>query len=163
MHFSLVDRVLEHAPGRIVTMKHVSAAEEYLQDHFPSFPVLPGVMMLECMVQAGRLLAQRESADALADADGRWVLGKVRALKYGRFVKPGSTLRVEVSIAKPTDDGTWDLKGEAILLDPASPDPDPAARPVAVSGRFTLRRLRIAPPPTLPAPLQPQETPHLTS
>jgi len=58
MHFDLVDRVLELAPDRIVTLKQVSAAEEYLQDHFPSFPVLPGVMMLEALVQAARRLAE---------------------------------------------------------------------------------------------------------
>src|SRR5678809_98913 len=54
MHFDLVDRVLELTPERIVTLKQVSMAEEYLQDHFATFPVLPGVMMLEAMVQAGR-------------------------------------------------------------------------------------------------------------
>lgn len=143
MHFSLVDRVLELSPGRIVTLKHVSAAEEYLQDHFPTFPVLPGVMMLECMVQAGRLLAE---SNATGQPYQRWVLGKVRALKYGRFVKPGSSLRVEVSIAKPTDDGTWDLKGEAFLLDPSHPPADGAPPAVAVSGRFTLRPVRVAAP-----------------
>lgn len=138
MHFSLVDRVLEQTAERIVTIKHVSAAEEYLQDHFPTFPVLPGVLMLEAMVQAGRLLVgARTPPDS-----GPWVLGRVRMLKYGRFVKPGSSLRVEVVVAKPTDDGTWDLRGEAVLIDPAAPD----ERPVAASGRFVLRVARIASP-----------------
>ena len=57
MHFCLVDRILERSDDRIVTIKLVSNAEEYLRDHFPGFPVLPGVMMLEAMVQAGRALA----------------------------------------------------------------------------------------------------------
>src|SRR5690349_3466869 len=103
MHFDLVDHVLEQSADRIVTLKHVTAAEEYLQDHFPTFPVLPGVMMLEAMVQAGqRMLKGR--------VDHPLVLGKVRALKYGRFVKPGSSLRVHVSLHKANEDGTFDLK-----------------------------------------------------
>lgn len=149
VHFDLIDRVLEQSDERIVTIKHVSAAEEYLQDHFPSFPVLPGVLMLEAMVQAGRRLVAGRGGDA------RVVLGKVRALKYGRFVKPGSSLRVEVTLAKPLEGGAFDLKGEARLLDPSAPaDGEP---PVAASGRFVLRPLRAAPaigaaaPPIMPA------------
>ena len=138
MHFDLVDRVLEQSSDRIVTLKHVSAAEEYLQDHFPTFPVLPGVMMLEAFVQAGRRLVQ-------ARHDRPLVLGKVRALKYGRFVKPGSTLRVEVTLHKANDDNTFDLKGEATLIDPSAPAAaSPAELPVAVSGRFLLRPITIA-------------------
>lgn len=132
MHFDLVDRVLELSPTRIVTLKNVSGAEEYLQDHFPTFPVLPGVMMLEAMVQAGRRLV--ESRDP---AGPPVVLGRVRALKYGRFVKPGSALRVEVTLAKDPADGQYDLKGQATILDPASTQTGDA--PVAVSGRFLLR------------------------
>ena len=52
MKFDLIDRVLEQSDDRIVALKHVTRAEEYLQDHFPTFPVLPGVMMVETMVQA---------------------------------------------------------------------------------------------------------------
>jgi 3-hydroxyacyl-[acyl-carrier-protein] dehydratase len=131
MHFSLVDRVLEESDRRIVTLKHVTAGEEYLADHFPGFPVLPGVMMLEAMVQAARRLVERARPGA------PWVLGRVRALKYGRFVRPGATLRVEVTAAEPGDAG-MEFRGEALVLEPESPD-----RPVAVSGRFTLRPVRI--------------------
>lgn len=137
MHFNFVDQVLEQTADHIVTLKQVTAAEEYLQDHFPSFPVLPGVFMLESMVQAARRLAE-------AHGRRRFVLGKVRALKYGRFVKPGCTLRVHVSLAKSLDDGSLDFKGEAALIDPAKPAEEP---PVAVSGRFTLRTIR----PVVPA------------
>jgi 3-hydroxyacyl-[acyl-carrier-protein] dehydratase len=134
MHFDLVDRVLEQSDARIVTLKHVSAAEEYLQDHFPSFPVLPGVMMLEAMVQAGRRLLENKTKEPL-------VLGKVRALKYGRFVKPGSTLRVEVLLHKAHDDNTFDLKGEATLLDPSNTNSGETA--TAVSGRFVMRPVKV--------------------
>ncbi len=136
MHFNLVDRVLEIGPGRIVTIKNVSAAEEYLQDHFPSFPVLPGVLMLEAMVQAGRRLLEEQGVGGLP-----LVLGRVRALKYGRFVKPGSSLRVEVTLGKALD-GEYDLKGEGTVVDPGAT----GDAPVAVSGRFVLRPARIVRP-----------------
>ena len=134
MHFDLVDRVLEIGPGRIVTIKHVSAAEEYLQDHFATFPVLPGVLMLEAMVQAARRLIESRGAAA------PMVLGKVRALKYGRFVQPGSTLRVEVTLHKDLAGGEFDFKGEGVAVEPTG------EQGVAVSGRFVLRPLRLGPP-----------------
>lgn len=132
MHFSLVDRVLEQSADRIVTLKHVSSAEEYLQDHFPSYPVLPGVMMLEAMVQAARRLCDTTTSPM--------VLGQVRALKYGAFVRPGATLRVDVTLHKKNDDGTIDFKGEGTLLEPnATTEP-----PTAVSGRFLLRPVKVS-------------------
>ncbi|MEM9373646.1 MAG: beta-hydroxyacyl-ACP dehydratase [Planctomycetota bacterium] len=136
MHFSMVDRVLEQSEDRIVTVKLVSNAEEYLRDHFPGFPVLPGVMMLESMVQAGRLLADPDD-----DRELPLVLGGVRALKYGSFVRPGSTIRVTVTRNKPTDDDTFDLKGDVRLIEPGDDGTDES--PVACSGRFVLRPARV--------------------
>lgn len=133
MHFNLVDAVVERASGHIVTVKQVSSAEEYLQDHFPGFPVLPGVLMLEAMVQAGReLLRDKPGASRL-------VLGEARALKYGRFVKPGQRMRVMVSLHKDLGDGRYEMKGEATVHDAANGSMDPSGAPVAVSGRFVLR------------------------
>jgi 3-hydroxyacyl-[acyl-carrier-protein] dehydratase len=145
MHFDLVDAVLERSGDRIVTLKHVSQAEEYLQDHFASFPVLPGVLMLEAMVQAARRLVddrQRAGAPPL-------VLGRVRALKYGQFVAPGSSLRVEVALLKAGDDGIYEFKGEGVVVRPG-PASSGAEPETAVSGRFTLRPLRLGPAATGP-------------
>ncbi len=156
MHFSLVDRVLEQSPDRIVTIKNVSAAEEYLQDHFPGFPVLPGVMMIEALVQAARLLLESSTppmqggqARTAPPSPPRLVLGSARGIKYGSFVRPGQSLRVEVSIHKRHDDGSTELKGEGTVLTfgaetevgTTSATAAPAAR-TAVSGRFTLRPIR---------------------
>ena len=71
MKFDLVDQVLEQDEKRIVTIKQVTLAEEYLADHFPGFPILPGVLMLEAMVQAASKL--------LAPEGQRLVLGEVKA------------------------------------------------------------------------------------
>lgn len=137
MHFDLIDQVLELEADRIVTIKNVTSGEEYLQDHFPTFPVLPGVLMLEALVQAGRrLLRERDRAM------GRHVLGEVKALKYGSFVRPGDALRVEVTLAKAAEDGSqFTMKGSATAL---RPDADAGETPqTTVSGRFTLRPPRI--------------------
>lgn len=136
MKFDLIDRVLETSPARIVAIKHVSSAEEYLQDHFPSFPVLPGVMMLEALVQAARKLIETNH-----QPDHRLVLGQVRALKYGAFVRPGSTLRIEVDIqGRDEAASTWDCKGTATLIDPQQ---SAGTSQTAVSGRFMLRPVNV--------------------
>ncbi len=139
MHFNLIDRVLERTDTQIITLKHVSSAEEYLQDHFPSFPVLPGVMMLEAMTQAGRLFLDPDNTAELP-----WVLTQARALKYGAFVRPGASIRVTMTKHKDNDDGSVDFKGDVRLLEPdLQSDADMDNLPVACSGRITLRPLHI--------------------
>ena len=72
MKFNLLDTILDQASERIVAIKHVSLAEEYLADHFPTFPVLPGVMMVETMVQAARrMLADRGDWQVVVDQGDR--------------------------------------------------------------------------------------------
>jgi 3-hydroxyacyl-[acyl-carrier-protein] dehydratase len=132
MHFDLIDAVLEQTDDRIVALKAVSNAEEYLQDHFPTFPVLPGVMMIEACTQAARRLAEAGSTD-------RYTLCQVRALKYGMFVAPGDTMRIEVSMLKRSDDGSVDFKASATVHKPGATVGDGTN---CVSGRLTLRPVR---------------------
>ncbi|MGV6815448.1 MAG: 3-hydroxyacyl-ACP dehydratase FabZ family protein [Phycisphaerales bacterium] len=138
MHFNLIDRVIERTDTQIITLKHVSSAEEYLQDHFPSFPVLPGVMMLEAMTQTARSFLDPDNAAELP-----WVLTQARALKYGSFVRPGASIRVTMTKHKDNDDGSVDFKGDVRLIEP---DADMGNLPVACSGRITLRPLSIGAP-----------------
>jgi len=146
MHFDLVDAVLEQDADRIVTIKQVTMAEEYLQDHFPSFPVLPGVLMIESLVQAARrLLIGRDPSCS------RHVLGSVRALKYGGFVRPGDTLRIEVTLSKEENGGVFGFKGQGLVVGPSvgvggGVGGDLSDAQTAVSGRFTLRPLCIRSP-----------------
>lgn len=136
MRFDLIDAVIERSDDRIVAVKNVVAAEEYLQDHFPSFPILPGVFMLETMVQAARRLIESRP-DAVPDT--RYVLSLVRGLKYGAMVRPGDALTVDVSLAPADADGAFDCKGSGAVR----PSADPLTQPRnAVSGRFTLRPMR---------------------
>src|SRR5256714_6097689 len=111
--FNLIDKIVELSDQRIVAVKYVSLAEEYLADHFPTFPVLPGVLMLEAITQAaGWLLHHRRSfGRSMA------VLKEARNVKYGSFVAPGNFLRVEVDFLKDTDAGGATFKAVGTVND----------------------------------------------
>src|SRR5438046_8287085 len=95
MRFQQIDRILEVDPNRrIRTAKNLTLAEEYLADHFPTFPVMPGVLMLETLVEAGAWLLR------LTD-DFRHsviVLREARNVKYGNFMEPGRCLVVSAEV-----------------------------------------------------------------
>ena len=134
MKFQLIDGILEQSEDRIVAYKQVSLAEEYLSDHFPTFPILPGVLMLETMVQAARQLLAPRSSDRL-------VLGGVKMLKYGAMVRPGEALEVEVTLTDDPGDGTYHCRGTGRVRRPADggEQGSSASGETAVSGRFTMR------------------------
>jgi 3-hydroxyacyl-[acyl-carrier-protein] dehydratase len=99
--FNLIDKVESLADDKIVAVKYVTLAEEYLADHFPTFPVLPGVLMLEAITQAAGWLLHHRTKFAKSMA----VLKEAKNVKYGSFVAPGNFLRVEVDFLKQTDAG----------------------------------------------------------
>jgi 3-hydroxyacyl-[acyl-carrier-protein] dehydratase len=107
MRFQLVDRILDFEPGRrLRAVKFLTLAEEYLADHFPTFPVMPGVLQLQTLVEAGAWL-MRLTEDY---ARSVWVLREVRAVKYGTLVSPGQ--RLELTIELISKDGpTAKFKG----------------------------------------------------
>ena len=95
MRFSLIDRVTAIEPGKSITaVKGVSLAEEYLADHFPRFPVLPGVLMLEAMTQAAAWTIRLGEDFAHSVV----VLREARNVKYGDFAQPGSMLTVTAEV-----------------------------------------------------------------
>jgi 3-hydroxyacyl-[acyl-carrier-protein] dehydratase len=99
--FNLIDKIDTLSDDRLVAVKQVSLAEEYLADHFPTFPVLPGVMMLEALTQAAGWLLHQRRGFACSMA----VLREARNVKYGHFVAPGNRLVVEVAWDKETPGG----------------------------------------------------------
>lgn len=126
MRFKLIDRVIEHEPGvRLRAVKLVTSAEEYLADHFPSFPVLPGVMMLEALAQAGRRLA----AEAPQEPAQPLVVEEVRNVRYAAFVQPGQALEVEVTL-RNREGEAWSMQGVGTV-----------EGKTAVQARFTLAPL----------------------
>jgi len=128
MKFVLVDRITELKPGEsISTLKNVSLAEEYLQDHFPGFSVLPGVMMVEAMVQSCAWLSRITDDYAFSTL----LLKQARAVKFNNFLKPGQTLCVTATMQKNEDDtATFKAAG---TVDEQS----------AVSARITLSKQNL--------------------
>jgi len=94
--FLMVDRVVEmERYKRIVTIKNVTINEGFFQGHFPGKPIMPGVMILECMAQTGGLLLLQE----IPDRDEKLMyLASMNDVKFRRPVVPGDQLRVEVEI-----------------------------------------------------------------
>lgn len=131
MKFTLVDHVIERSDERILARKQVTLAEEYLGDHFPDFPVLPGVMIVETMVQAARLMLGPQ-------AGHRLVLGEVKALKFASMVRPGETLEVEVTLGKRLETGEFGCRG----IGRVRRDGDDGTGETVASGRFTMRPTR---------------------
>ena len=97
MRFSLIDRVTEVTPGeRIAAVKTLACTEEYLADHFPGFPVMPGVLMVEAMTQASAWLVRVTDDFAHSCTE----LTETRAVKFNAFLVPGETLRITATVLK---------------------------------------------------------------
>lgn len=141
MHFNLVDRVLERSGDTIITVKTCTSAEEYLRDHFPDFPILPGVMMLEAMVQAGRAWVGGLSGDEGFGAATvqPMVIAETRQVVYSAMVRPGDTLRCTVTCRGRGDDGVYAFQGAGTVWSPGDDSPRDA-----VKGRFKLRPIQRA-------------------
>ncbi|HVT26558.1 MAG TPA: 3-hydroxyacyl-ACP dehydratase FabZ family protein [Lacipirellulaceae bacterium] len=123
MRFWLLDRIRTFEPDKELSAeKNVTMSEEYLADHFPEFPVLPGVFMLEAATQAGAWLLRLSENFAHSII----LLKEARNVKYADFVAPGRSLRVTVSMVKKDDrfatmkvegqvDGHQTLSGRIVL------------------------------------------------
>ncbi len=107
MRFLLVDRILELEPGRkIHALKTVAPDEDFFADHFPGFPVVPGVLQTEMMAQAaGKCL------DAEDPARGKAMLARIVSASFRGWVRPGSTCGIfaEIKSSRPkfATAGAW--------------------------------------------------------
>lgn len=129
MRFCLVDRITEIQAGQsIAAIKNLTSGEEYLADHFPGFPIMPGVMMVESLVQAGSWLMRYSENFAYSTV----LLKEARAVKFSNFVKPGQTLRMECQIQK-REPHLYVLKCSGMV------DGGPA-----VSARLTLEQFNLS-------------------
>jgi 3-hydroxyacyl-[acyl-carrier-protein] dehydratase len=93
--FLLIDRVLELEPGkRIVGQKDVSLSDDFLRGHFPDYPVMPGVLIVEALAQAGAVLVMQDPANA-----GKLpFFARIDNCRFRQQVRPGDTLRLEVEV-----------------------------------------------------------------
>jgi 3-hydroxyacyl-[acyl-carrier-protein] dehydratase len=109
MRFNLIDRIDAWESGKsLQASKFLALGEEYLADHFPRFPVMPGVLMLQACVEAAAWLWR-------ASTDFRYpviVLRDVKSVKYGTFMQPGRRMDVSVELTKSDDAAaTFKAKG----------------------------------------------------
>ncbi len=111
--FLLVDRILEVEAGkRIVGIKNVTFNEVFFQGHFPSRPVMPGVLICEAMAQVGAILAHYSKGEK---DDGRvFMLTGLDRAKFKRTVEPGDQLRIELNSLKRRE-SFWKMKGKATV------------------------------------------------
>jgi beta-hydroxyacyl-ACP dehydratase FabZ len=92
--FLLIDRVLEVSDERVVALKNVTINEPFFQGHFPGVPVMPGVLQIEAMAQAGGILASRVvKFDAATQV---MLFMAIDAVKFRKAVVPGDQLVIEV-------------------------------------------------------------------
>jgi len=95
MKFCLIDRIVSVKKNEsIQTIKNLTMGEEYLQDHFPGFPVMPGVLMLEAMVQSAAWLLRSSTEFAPTII----TLAEAINIRYGQFFTPGGQLKISVEM-----------------------------------------------------------------
>jgi 3-hydroxyacyl-[acyl-carrier-protein] dehydratase len=114
--FLLVDRVTELEPGkRVVALKNVTFNEPFFQGHFPGNPIMPGVLIIEGMAQAGGILARLSQAGVMEKGGGGDTLFvSIDKVKFRRPVVPGDTLRFEVEALR-TGSRFWKVAGKAFV------------------------------------------------
>jgi 3-hydroxyacyl-[acyl-carrier-protein] dehydratase len=128
MRFNLVDRIVEVRPGQgLRAYKNLTSGEDYLADHFPTFPVMPGVLMLETLVESAAWflrLTENFSHSVI-------VLREARNVKYGTFMEPGRRMEVGVDLVEQ-DSGSATFKGKGEVDGQAT-----------VTARFTVARYNL--------------------
>ena len=114
--FLLVDRVISCEPGKdIVALKNVSINEPYFQGHFPNYPVMPGVLIIESMAQAAAILTFH-SEKARPDRNSVYFFVGIDNARFKKPVVPGDTLRLEVAITRHVR-GIWKFTAHACVGD----------------------------------------------
>lgn len=112
----LLDRVIEINMGKSLTaIKNVTINEAFFTGHFPNRPVMPGVLILEAMAQAGAVLAYKSTKTTFADGVLYYFAGIDNA-RFRRVVEPGDQLRLTVKVMRSKRD-IWKLEGQAFVGD----------------------------------------------
>jgi len=110
MRFNLIDRIDAWESGKsLQASKFLALGEEYLADHFPSFPVMPGVLMLQACVEAAAWLWRASTGFRHPVI----VLRDVKSVKYGTFMQPGRRMDVSAELTK-SDDATATFKAKGV-------------------------------------------------
>lgn len=114
--FILIDRVIDIEMGKsLVALKNVTINEPFFMGHFPGRPVMPGVLILEAMAQAGGVLAYK-STNTLPSSDNLYYFAGIDNARFRRVVEPGDQLRMEVKVLRYKRE-IWKLEGSAYVGD----------------------------------------------
>jgi 3-hydroxyacyl-[acyl-carrier-protein] dehydratase len=114
--FLLIDRVLVCEPGkRVVALKNVTINEPFFQGHFPHYPVMPGVLIVEAMAQAAAILTFH-SEKAKADERSVYFFVGIDNARFKKPVVPGDSLQLEVSLNRHVR-GLWKFDAKALVAD----------------------------------------------
>jgi 3-hydroxyacyl-[acyl-carrier-protein] dehydratase len=110
----LVDRVLELEPNvRVVAIKNVTINEPYFAGHFPNYPVMPGVLVIEAMAQAAAVLSYKSLGDDL-DPNAMFFFAGIDQARFKRQVVPGDQLRLELELLRSRS-GIGKFAGRALV------------------------------------------------
>ncbi|MGH7863552.1 MAG: 3-hydroxyacyl-ACP dehydratase FabZ [Candidatus Binataceae bacterium] len=109
--FLMIDRVVELVAGRILAIKNVSFNEPFFAGHFPGHPIMPGVMILEALAQAGAILAMNEVG---AEPGNLFMLTGADKVRFRRRVVPGDQLHLAVNVVK-YHRPLWKLHARALV------------------------------------------------
>ena len=109
----LVDRILEVSEERVVGLKNVTANEPFFEGHFPGYPIMPGVLVVEALAQCGGVLALR----SVPDRDKKVVLfASIDSCRFRAPVTPGDQLRLELDIIRKRG-SVIKMQGRAFVRD----------------------------------------------
>ncbi len=109
----LVDRVLDvEAGSHIHAIKNVSVNEPFFTGHFPHYPVMPGVLILEALAQAAAILSFKTLGNKPDEKSVYYFVG-IDGARFKRPVSPGDQLHLHVSMDGPVRRGLWKFKAEA--------------------------------------------------
>lgn len=104
--FLLLDRVVELKLGeRLTAIKNVTVSEPFFQGHFPNYPIMPGVLILEAMAQASAVLGFRSTGTSAAD-DNVYLFVGIDKARFRQAVQPGDQLLIEVELKRAVR-GMW--------------------------------------------------------
>lgn len=115
--FLLVDRVLDYVPSeRLTAIKNVTINEPFFTGHFPGRPVMPGVLVIEAIAQAGAILFFQTHIDLGKPDTGLMFLAGIDNARFKRIVEPGDQLRIEVEVLKIRTP-VWRMIGKVFVED----------------------------------------------
>lgn len=100
--FLLIDRVIEFTPLKMLTaIKNVTINEPFFQGHFPGNPIMPGVLILEALAQAGAIFALKTTETTAEKRENDlYLFAAIDNARFKRIVKPGDQLRLEIVLTK---------------------------------------------------------------